>query len=452
MSELTLRDLALCFEGAVPAVVATASASGVPNVTYLSRVRYVDDERIALSNQFFSKTARNLAENPRASLLVLDPTTYDQYRLTLVYERTERRGPVFEQLRADVDATAAIQGMEGVFKLRAADVYRVLHIDLIPSAAPSVDARPAARTASFDRVAALVARLSRCVDLDAIVETAVNGLAEMLGYEHSFLLLLDEAGRRLYTIASHGYPAEGVGSEVVVGEGVVGMAAARATTIRIGNLNQMTRYGRAVRQSFEDQGDIAPGREIPVPGLPDALSRIAVPGLVLGQLVAVLVVEDREVVAFDETDESVLETLASVIANAIEVERSREVTEEAVARRERDTVPAASARSTRVRFFAVDGSAFIEGDYLIKGVAGRLLWSLLRQYRDEGRVEFTNKEVRLDPTLELPEVRDNLDSRLILLKRRLEERDAPMRIEKTGRGRFRLIVDGAVQLEEVAQA
>ena len=44
---IPLDRLNLCFEGAIPAVVATASADGTPNVTYLSRVRMVDADHIA---------------------------------------------------------------------------------------------------------------------------------------------------------------------------------------------------------------------------------------------------------------------------------------------------------------------------------------------------------------------------------------------------------------------
>ena len=183
--EVSVADLRLCFEGAVPAVIATASAAGVPNITYLSRVRYVDDEHVALSNQFFSKTVRNLAENPRASMLLVDPTTFDEFRLTLVFERTVKKGPIFQKLREDVEEAAAHHGMQDVFKLRAADLFRVLdierHGDPKPLAVvPPDDTRgPVTRPAGLSD---LVARLSRCPDLDTLVGATVDGLDELLGY------------------------------------------------------------------------------------------------------------------------------------------------------------------------------------------------------------------------------------------------------------------------------
>ncbi|HEX4492846.1 MAG TPA: GAF domain-containing protein [Acidimicrobiia bacterium] len=452
------RDLGPCYEGAIPAIVATAAADGTPNITYLSKVHLVDDERVALSNQFFSKTARNLAENPRASLLVTHPTTGDQFRLTLCFERTERRGPVFERLRGDVDAVAAMTGMQDVFKLRAADVYRVLlveqvltpvHFDgrAIPGDTPPPDLR-----ASSANLAVLTARLSRCGDLDTLVSVALEGLAELLGYDETVLLLLDERGERLYTIASRGFDAEGVGSEVAVGDGVIGMAAERCAPMRVGNLHQMSKYSNRVRRTYEEQGIVAPGREIAVPERDETESRIAVPAMVLGQLVAVLAAESPHQAAFSEHDEAILSVVAGIVASAIEIDGAQERAESAAAVAvpvAHHIEPVASEAPVRVRFFDIDGSMFLDGDYLIKGVAGRILWVLLSHYTRDGRDEFTNKEVRLELAGELPDFRDNLESRLILLKRRLDERAAPIRIEKTGRARFRVVVDGAVALEAV---
>ena len=300
-------------------------------------------------------------------------------------------------------------------------------------------------------LAQLSLRLARCPDLNSLVSASLASLSELFGYEHSLLLLLDEQGERLYTIASHGYSSEGVGSEVRVGEGIIGMAAARCEPMRIGNLRGMIAYARTIRRSYEQHIGEAPGHVIPLPGLTRAESQVAVPAMVLGQLVGIVAIESERRLAFGAEDELLLTVAATLIASAIEIDSANERTsadrpDEAAMLRAR-TPTARSTDATLVRFFAVDGSTFLNGEYLIKGVAGRLFWALLGHYERDGRDEFTNKEIRLDPSLELPDFRDNLESRLILLKRRLDEREAPIRIEKTTRGRFRLLVESELRLE-----
>jgi len=448
-----VADIVRCFGGAVPAVLATASGDGVVNITYISRAHEVDAERIALSNQFMSKTSRNLAVNPRASLLLLDPATFHEYRLALVYERTERRGPVFERLRADIDALAVLENMQDVYRLRAADVFRVLSIDHANAHDPAPVPTDAPARAVTSRELAGLAELAACIaragDLDTLVEVALDGLDRLLGYRHTLLMLLDEDGHGLYTIGSRGFDAETVGSEVRVGEGQIGLAAQRCETLRIDGLHQMEKYARSIRHSFEGGADdgVGPGHDLAVPVVSGVRSRIVVPAMARGELVGVLVAESRQPVAFNVADEEVLAVVCALLASAIEHVRADDPEVDAPVITAPAPPVAAPATGPVVRFFDADGSVFLDGDYLIKGVAGRILWSLLGQHVATGRVDFTNRELRLDPTLDLPGFKDNLESRLILLKRRLDEREMPIRLEKTGRGRFRLVLTAEPQLD-----
>ena len=101
-----------------------------------------------------------------------------------------------------------------------------------------------------------------------------------------------------------------------------------------------------------------------------------------------------------------------------------------------------------MRHYRADDSVFIGDDYLIKGVAGAIFRALVADFIDKGRTDFTNRELRLDARIRLPDITDNLEARLILLVRRLAERGTEIRIEKTGRGRFRLAVDRPLTLVE----
>ena len=212
----------------------------------------------------------------------------------------------------------------------------------------------------------------------------------------------------------------------------------------------MSKYTERVRQEFAAEG-VESERAIPMPGLLGAKSRIAVPAMALGQVVGVLVADRLESVAFTETDEQVLGVVASMLASAIEHARSVVVDDDAAPIRAAPVTAAPATDGaespTVVRYFVADGSVFLDAGYLIKGVAGRILCKLVREHIDTGRVDFTNRELRLDPALELPEVKDNLESRLVLLKRRLDEREAPIRMERTGRGLFRLHVSTPLRIE-----
>jgi hypothetical protein len=119
-------------DNGVPAVIVTCSADGKPNTTVISQVYYVDDTHTALSFQFFSKTIQNVRENPRAYACASDLAGHAYWTLQLEFERSETEGPIFEAMEMQIDAIASATGMSGIFKLRAADIYRVLAVERLP--------------------------------------------------------------------------------------------------------------------------------------------------------------------------------------------------------------------------------------------------------------------------------------------------------------------------------
>lgn len=121
-------------DNGIPAVIVTCSADGKPNTTVISQVYYVDDTHAALSFQFFSKTIQNVRENPRAYVCVSDLAGHANWALELEFERSETEGAIFEAMDMQIEAIASATGMSGIFKLRAADIYRVLSVDKLPYA------------------------------------------------------------------------------------------------------------------------------------------------------------------------------------------------------------------------------------------------------------------------------------------------------------------------------
>ena len=103
----------------------------------------------------------------------------------------------------------------------------------------------------------------------------------------------------------------------------------------------------------------------------------------------------------------------------------------------------------RVSFYEANDSVFLDHRYLIRGVAGRVLWLLLTLHEADGRTTFYNRELRLHSWLELPRFKDNLETRLLALQRRLDAMDAPIRVVREERGRVELAFHGRPTLERI---
>jgi len=441
-----LESIAPCFEGIVPASVCTCSRDGLPNVTFLSIVHRLDETHVGLSFQFFNKTRKNTQENPRAQVILIAPGSADQYRLDLRYLRTETDGPAFDRMRLRLEAVASQTGMSQVFRLRGVDVYEVLDCrpvnqesrsEILPQAEP------------MRELEALTERLCSCENLDALLSTALEALADLFGHRHSFVLFPDEEGTRLFTAASYGFEPSGVGSEVVVGEGMLGVSAERRSVVRVTNLALDRLIAQAVRSRVEGRGEQGIlEKEIALPGLADVKSQLVLPLLSRNTLLGVLCLQSAEPGRFLETDERVMQIVARHLAASMANTMATASAETRVAALQSGP-PAPAARLAVVKHYRSDDSIFIDDDYLTKGIPGRLFWKLLQAFVGTGRAMFTNKEIRLDASLGLPDIKDNLEARLILLRRRLDERCEFMRLIPAGRGRLNLDVRRSLTLEEL---
>jgi adenylate cyclase len=440
-----LESIASCFEGIIPSTICSSSRKGTPNLTYLSIVHLLDIRHVGLSYQFFNKTRTNILENARAQVLVVSPETSEQYRLDLQYLRTETEGPAFERMKIGLDAVASQSGMSHVFKLRGVDVFEVLDCRPVCS---EFRAEVPGKTDHLPELDSFTERLSACGDLDSLLSAALEALFSLFGCPHSFVLFPDEEGRHLYTGASHGFEPSGVGSEVPLGKGMLGLAAERRAAVRTTNMTREMILARAVRSAIERGGEPALlEKEIPLPGLANAESQLILPLLVQDKLQGVLCLQDQTLGRFLATDERVLRIAARHLAVAMSNIRLTVPPSRKVALRRKGAI---SNRSAVVKHYKSDDSIFIDDAYLIKGIPGRLLWKLLQAFVGTGRMAFTNKEIRLDAGLRLPDIKDDLETRLILLRRRLDDRCEFVRLVRAGRGQLHLEVRRKLTLEELA--
>ena len=162
------------------------------------------------------------------------------------------------------------------------------------------------------------ADINSTLDLDEIYDVALRTMDELFEFHHANILLLEPDNTTLKVVASRGYEGQAVGGRVQVGTGVIGMVARKRQMMHVNNLGHQRAYAAAQRREMEKAGRQSQlGEAVPVPGLPNAESQIAIPLLIRDDLIGVFSIESPRPRSFGEHERDLVSIIANQIASAI---------------------------------------------------------------------------------------------------------------------------------------
>ncbi len=291
-------------------------------------------------------------------------------------------------------------------------------------------------------------RVARARDLDTLLAWALAALDDVFGFAHGLILVPDdpdESGENLVVLASRGYSGEYVGAEVSVGDGWIGIAAQTCALVRgSGGETGLIHTGTLRGHTAQSSGAFTLSAQIPLPGLGGARNHMAIPLLAHDRLIGVLALECEEPLGFAQWDAAFLTILASRIAHAIDrmTDRDDDVDDDDVLARPPSPV---AARRHRFTYYHRDDSVFVDGTFVIRNAPAKILWKVLRAHASENRTAFSHREL-LESSLALSAF--DLESRLILLRKRLEQTCVDVRLVATKRAAFALDVRCTIELVE----
>jgi transcriptional regulator with GAF, ATPase, and Fis domain len=187
-----------------------------------------------------------------------------------------------------------------------------------PASQDDRDREIARQAAELEILRRVSSEINTTLELDEICDIALRTMDELFEFHHALILLVDPGAEMLRVVASRGYEGQAIGGRVRIGTGVIGMVAQKRRLLHVNNLGQQRAYAAAQRRQMEKAGRGAElGEPVPVPGLPNAESQIAIPLLIGDELIGVFSIESAMRHTFDAHDRGLVSIVANQIASAI---------------------------------------------------------------------------------------------------------------------------------------
>ncbi|MDX1624157.1 MAG: sensor domain-containing diguanylate cyclase [Gemmatimonadota bacterium] len=162
----------------------------------------------------------------------------------------------------------------------------------------------ASRTDRFQALCALAQEMALVEREHEIYRVVLEVARKVLDFTNCGVLLIDEETDELVMVAERGYPPEtrGIRLPLGTGRGISTWVAEHGQRVYVPDVREDDRY---------------------VPGVPGARTELAVPIEIQDRTIGVLNVESDEIDAFDRDEAMLLQALASQMAVALELNRTR---------------------------------------------------------------------------------------------------------------------------------
>lgn len=397
----------------------------IPNISYLSHVEYINETRVALSNQFFNKTKRNVLATGRALLLLLHPATLQCYELRLRFLHSEVTGELFEKMSYRLALIAAREGLGHIFQLLSADVYEVESIyersgmvkktfDLPP---------PASVQTNFPYEEAARSFLETCTSKSLKGEEAMNLFLKILrfglGFPLTHFYLVDKDHHsELFTSDEISYEnKKNISTEHYA---TLQKVAYFAKPIVIAGLSLQRRYLQSILENDSEEVDDSQVKRL-----------MALPVQKSGKVLAILIIEDHRDQSWDEQLVQSMKLMCSALALILNEEIK--ITGDAIE---------SNQKPLRFHYHKENEILFLNESPFIKNLPAKILTYILNRNMKGPGTAFSNQEVICALQDDFPsEGKVNFEARLSLVKKRLESKGLPIRIVPQGRGQFVLILD-----------
>lgn len=130
-----------------------------------------------------------------------------------------------------------------------------------------------------------------------------------------------------------------------------------------------------------------------------------------------------------------------------DIEREESVQKDALESRHQAMLAFAAGKATFV-YHAADESITLNGEHFTKNVPAKIMKYLLETHQREGKAEFEYRELKRQFEISLGQKNANFEVRFTRLAEKLKSECATVTVEKTGRGKFTLIVNGVLEYAE----